>query len=143
MVFTEAVDGGGAIATLDIASGRTEMLWTGGQNAAPERQLPQPRAGERWQDERGDPKLMGTQPGGLGGSRRRWEQLTHANADQRPHWGKAESVIWTERRVSGTGMAAVSGEFRPGEALSDGGAHPWRPGRIEIRAWPTRISTCR
>ena len=92
--FTETVDGGGALARLDVASGRTEMLWKGSETlhedgnfqnlALANDGLTSAAIRSSWEHA---PEIWA---GPIG----QWEQVTHANVEQRPYWGKAESVTW-------------------------------------------------
>lgn len=103
LIFTEDVDGASAISSLRIANGESETLWKGTQQLHDGGNYPNfslakdgktsalirsswEQASEVW-------------AGPIGN----WQQLTHENATQRPHWGKAESVIWDNEglRVQG------------------------------------------
>jgi dipeptidyl aminopeptidase/acylaminoacyl peptidase len=94
ILFTEAVDGGGALARLDIENGRTETLWKGSEALHQDGNSPNlalaadglTSAAIRSSWERA-PEIW---TGPIG----RWEQVTHANSEQQPYWGKAESVVW-------------------------------------------------
>jgi len=94
ILFTEDVDGGGGISTLNVANGKSEMLWKGAETLHQDGNFPNfalakdgltsaairstwEMAPEIWAGEIGD-----------------WKKITHANAEQRPHWGIAESVTW-------------------------------------------------
>ncbi len=106
LLFTEAVDGGGAIVTLDPASGQSETLWRGGENLHQDGNFPNlfiaadgrtsvavrdswEQAPEVWAGPIGD-----------------WKQLTHTNAAQHAYWGKAESIHWGE---AGNAESTVQG----------------------------------
>jgi dipeptidyl aminopeptidase/acylaminoacyl peptidase len=94
ILFTEDVDGGGGISTLNVANGKAEMIWKGAETLHQDGNFPNfalakdgltsaairstwEMAPEIWAGEVGD-----------------WKKITHANAEQRSHWGKAESVTW-------------------------------------------------
>ncbi len=98
LIFTATVEGGGAISTLDISTGHTETLWKGSQAMHQDGNFPNFSLAS---DGRTSAVIRSTwqQPpeifaGPIGG----WRQLTRANADQQPHWGKAESVTWNSGR---------------------------------------------
>ena len=103
IIFTESVDGGSAISTLDVSTGQSEMLWKGDQGVHEDGNYPNfslARDGKTsavirnsWDQ---PPEIWA---GAIGG----WQQLTHANSAQHPHWGKAESVVWNSQnfRVQG------------------------------------------
>jgi dipeptidyl aminopeptidase/acylaminoacyl peptidase len=94
ILFTEDVDGGGGISTLNVVNGKAELIWKGGETLHQDGNYPNfalakdglmsaairstwENAPEVWAGEIGD-----------------WKKITHANEDQQPHWGKAESVTW-------------------------------------------------
>jgi dipeptidyl aminopeptidase/acylaminoacyl peptidase len=94
ILFTEDVDGGGGISTLNVSNGQAELIWKGAETLHQDGNFPNfalakdgltsaamrstwENAPEIWAGEIGD-----------------WKKVTHANAEQRPHWGKAESVTW-------------------------------------------------
>ena len=73
ILVTEDVDGGGAISTLQVASGATEMIWKGPE-AASRWQLPELRARQRRAHQRGHSQHLGECAGSVGGSYRRLEE---------------------------------------------------------------------
>ncbi|HEY7392385.1 MAG TPA: S9 family peptidase [Bryobacteraceae bacterium] len=94
LLFTEALEGGGAIASLDIPTGQTETLWKGAQTLHQDGNYPNFSLAK---DGRTSVAIRSTweqPPEIFAGPIGEWKQLTHENADQQPHWGKAESVVW-------------------------------------------------
>jgi len=113
LVFTETVDGGGAISTLDPGSGQTETLWRGSQSLHQDGNFPDlyfaadartsvamrsswEQAPEVWAGPVGD-----------------WRQMTRANAAERKFWGRAESVHWTESGNNVQGWLLYPDHFDP------------------------------
>jgi dipeptidyl aminopeptidase/acylaminoacyl peptidase len=94
ILFTEAVDGGGAIATLDAASGRTEMLWKGAETLHQDGNYPNLALANDGKTSAAIRSSWERAPEVWTGPLGQWEQATHANAEQQPRWGKAESVAW-------------------------------------------------
>ncbi|HEV3301499.1 MAG TPA: prolyl oligopeptidase family serine peptidase, partial [Planctomycetaceae bacterium] len=93
ILFTEHVDGGSGIGSVDPASGRVESLWTaaesigaGFSNGISVARDGQTTALVRQSFER--PPEIDVGPIGS------WRPLTHANAHVTPQWGKAQSLHW-------------------------------------------------
>jgi dipeptidyl aminopeptidase/acylaminoacyl peptidase len=95
ILFSAAVDGGGALAHLNVANATTELIWKGDQALHEDGNYPDfsiagdgstsaaivstwDHAPEIWSGKIGD-----------------WQQMTHANDKAQRFWGKAESVLWT------------------------------------------------
>jgi len=95
ILFTEWIDGGSGIATLDTAQGKITTLWTGAEfvstggwsfglslaqdgktSALVRHSFRQPP--EVWAGPLGD-----------------WTQVTHLNQEARPEWGEAKSLHWS------------------------------------------------
>ncbi|HSU61192.1 MAG TPA: S9 family peptidase [Bryobacteraceae bacterium] len=94
LIFTATVEGGGAISSLDIATGQTETLWKGSQAIHQDGNFPDFSLAK---DGRTSAVIRSTwqqPPEVFAGPIGEWRQLTHENTDQQPHWGKAESVMW-------------------------------------------------
>lgn len=104
ITFTEAVQGSGAIGSLDLGSGQVEMLWKGNQALHADGNFPNlslakdgrmsaairtswEQAPEIWTGPLGD-----------------WQQVTHENTAQTKHWGKSESIVWQsdDPRIGGS-----------------------------------------
>jgi dipeptidyl aminopeptidase/acylaminoacyl peptidase len=94
LLYTQDVDGGGAIATLKLPSGETEVLWKGGEALHQDGNFPNlsfARDGmtsaairSSWEQ---PPEVSAGQVGD-------WKPITSDNAQQRPRWGKSQSLIW-------------------------------------------------
>lgn len=95
LVLSEDVDGGSAIATLALPGGEMKTLWQGPNNLHADGNYPDLALSadgrtavvieSTWEKA---PEISAGQVGA-------WQPITHANANQHPHWGKAESVHWT------------------------------------------------
>lgn len=95
LLLTEDVDGGSAISLLRTASGQSETLWKGVQQLHDAGNYPNfslahdgktsALIGTSWEQA---PEIWA---GPIGG----WQQLTRENSAQRPSWGKAESLVWS------------------------------------------------
>jgi dipeptidyl aminopeptidase/acylaminoacyl peptidase len=95
IVFSAAVGGGGQVAVLDSASKQILVLWKGSQSVHEAGNYPNlalTKGGDHaalilssWQD---PPEVWA-------GNWNDLRPLTHVNSGQKPAWGKAESVEWT------------------------------------------------
>jgi dipeptidyl aminopeptidase/acylaminoacyl peptidase len=92
ILFTEAVNGGTAIATLDPPSRVVETLWTGDESL---------KAGDGVVSVSSDGKKIASirsswtlAPEVWAGPPSEWTQLTHANDALKPMWGKTENLRW-------------------------------------------------
>ena len=94
LLFTEDVEGGGAISTLNIANGKSEMVWKGPETLHQDGNFPNFSLAKdgvtsaairsTWREA---PEVWA---GGIG----EWKKVTRSNVEQRPHWGKAENITW-------------------------------------------------
>jgi dipeptidyl aminopeptidase/acylaminoacyl peptidase len=114
IIFTEVLGGGGAICTLEIPSGRAEVLWKGGQNLHADGNFPNLALA---QDGRTSAAVRSTweqPPEVFAGPIGDWRQLTHANDSQKPQWGKAESITWKSDQFQVQGWLLYPKDFDPG-----------------------------
>ena len=103
LVYTEAIDGGGGIATLNLSSGQTEVLWKGSQSLHKDGNFPNLSMAKDGVTTAAIRSTWEQAPEISAGPIGDWKALTTVNADQRPRWGKAESVVWQNEgnRVQG------------------------------------------
>ncbi len=94
ILFTEAVDGGGAIAMLDVASGRTEMLWKGAETLHQDGNYSNLALANDGKSSAAIRSSWEHAPEIWTGPIGQWQQVTHANIEQQQHWDKSESVVW-------------------------------------------------
>jgi dipeptidyl aminopeptidase/acylaminoacyl peptidase len=106
LLFTAHVDGGSGIGTLEPATGKVAMLWTGpetislsvdreGKTSALIRQSFQ-RPPEMW-------------AGALG----TWKQLTHRNDNAQPAWGECRSLHWKSDEWTVQGWLLYPRDYDP------------------------------
>jgi len=103
ILFTEDVDGGGAIATLHVADGATEMIWKGPETLHQDGNYPNFALAKDGLTSAAIRSTWENAPEVWAGAIGDWKKVTRANAAQRPHWGRAESVTWQSEgnRVQG------------------------------------------
>ena len=111
LLFTEDVNGSGAISTVAIASGETETLWQGDETlhlAGNFADFSLAADGKTGASIRSTWALA---PEIWSGSLGSWTPLTHANANQKPHWGKSEKIEWTQEGVHAEGWLIYPDHF--------------------------------
>ncbi len=103
ILYTEAIDGGGGIATLKLNSGETEVLWKGGQSLHEDGNFPNLSFAKDGITSAAVQSTWEQPPEVSAGPVGDWKPLTSENAQQRPRWGKAESLVWQNEgnRVQG------------------------------------------
>lgn len=132
LIVTEDVDGASAISLLRIANGETETLWKGTQQVHAGGNFPNfslARDGRTsalirtsWQQ---PPEIWA---GPIGN----WQQLTRANASQRPDWGNAESIVWNNEGFRIQGWLLYPANFDPAKRY---------PMIVEIHGGPSNMRT--
>ncbi len=92
ILFTETINGGTAIAALDVPSRGVETLWTGDESL---------RAGDAALSTSSDGRTLAATrsswtlaPEVWAGPVNEWSQRTHANDGLKPLWGKTQNLHW-------------------------------------------------
>ncbi len=137
IVFTEALDGGSAICTLDVPAGRSEMLWKGGQDLYESGNYANFSLAKDGKTSAAIRSSWEQAPEIWAGPVGSWRQLTHANSDQRPHWGKAESVIWNNQGFRAQGWLLYPADFNPGKRYPMVVEIHGGPSNLKSASWPT------
>jgi dipeptidyl aminopeptidase/acylaminoacyl peptidase len=132
LVFTEAVEGGSAISTVNVASGETETLWRGNEGIHYAGNFPNLSLAADGRTSAVVRSSWEQPPEVWGGPVGNWQELTHANASQRPHWGKTESVIWDNDGFRAQGWLVYPENFDPGKRY---------PMVVEIHGGPAGVRT--
>jgi len=93
ILFTETIDGGTALATLNPADKVSETLWKGEESlkAGPDEVVSVSNDGKTLATVRSSWTLA---PEVWAGPRGEWTQRTHANDSLKPLWGKTEKLHW-------------------------------------------------
>ncbi len=97
ILFTEYVDGGSAISTLDVSSGSAETLWKGNEGLHEDGNFPDFALARDGRTSAAIRSSWEQAPEVWAGKIGEWRELTHANSDQHPQWGKAESITWEDQ----------------------------------------------
>lgn len=137
IVFTEYVEGASAISTLDAKSGVTETLWKGDEGIHQDGNFPNfALAGDgrtsavirsSWQHA---PEVWGGEIGD-------WHPLTQANSSQQQHWGKTESIEWSDAGVEAQGWLLYPENFDPGKRYPMVVEIHGGPSNLKTPAWPS------
>ncbi|MBV8569516.1 MAG: S9 family peptidase [Acidobacteriaceae bacterium] len=99
IVVTEELNGGGAIATLSVDSGEQEVLWKGSQDLHEDGNFPNFALAKDGRTSAAIRSTWEKAPEVDAGPIGEWHDLTHANSDQNPQWGQAESLTWEDEGV--------------------------------------------
>jgi dipeptidyl aminopeptidase/acylaminoacyl peptidase len=95
MFLTEDVEGGGEMALLDLGSGQQEVLWKGSETLHEDGNFPDFALAKDGRTSVAVRATWEAPPEVEAGPIGEWRDLTHANAQQQPQWGKAESLTWS------------------------------------------------
>ncbi len=93
--FTASVDGGGAIGKLNVATGSSELIWKGATTLHEDGNNPNFALADDGRTSAAVISDWEQAPEIWTGSVGAWQKATNANSDAKPHWGRAESVVWT------------------------------------------------
>jgi dipeptidyl aminopeptidase/acylaminoacyl peptidase len=96
ILFTASVDGEGAIAKLNVPSGTSEMMWKGESVLHEDGNYPNFAMADDGKTSAAVIADWEHAPEVWAGRTGEWKRATHANADARPQWGKAESLVWND-----------------------------------------------
>ena len=137
ILFTAAVLGGGQIASLDLRSGESELLWKGEQNFHEDGHNPNFAIAANgktsvvvrssWQEA---PEVW---TGPLGG----WQQLTRVNAQQKAQWGKAENILWQSGGYTVQGWLVFPENYDPSKRYPMVVEIHGGPAGVRSASWPT------
>jgi dipeptidyl aminopeptidase/acylaminoacyl peptidase len=135
ILFTETVDGGSGISTLDPATGRVTTLWRAAESIGWSPDGAVSRDGKTTalvrHSFRRPPEVWAGPVVG-------WKQVTHANQGARPQWGEAKSLRWQSDEFTAQGWLLYPRDFDPQRrypmvvSIHGGPASAKRP------AWPAR-----
>ncbi len=94
ILFTEDVDAGGGIADLNLSTGASELLWKGPETLHQDGNYPNFSLAQDGVTSAAIRSTWQNAPEIWSGKIGEWKKITHANDQQRPHWGNAEKVTW-------------------------------------------------
>jgi dipeptidyl aminopeptidase/acylaminoacyl peptidase len=136
MLLTEIVGGGSAIATLEVATGRTERLWQGGESIHAEGNDANfslardgKTAGVIRSDWQHPPEIWA---GAIGD----WKQITHVNGGLQSHWGEVKNLDWTNDGFSIQGWLLYPRDYSPAKRYPMVVSIHGGPAGFNAQHWP-------
>ena len=111
LLYTEAVDGGGGIAMLDLKTGVNEVLWKGSQALHEDGNFPDLSIAADGVTSAAIRSTWEQAPEISAGHIGDWKAITSENAGQKMMWGKAESVLWQNGEYRAQGWLLYPAHF--------------------------------
>jgi dipeptidyl aminopeptidase/acylaminoacyl peptidase len=136
LIFTESIDGGGAIAKLDVDSGRTEMLWKGSETLHQDGNFPNLSLAKDGRTSAVIRSSWEQPPEIWSGPIGQWQQVTRENAEQQPLWGKAESITWKNEGFRIQGWLVYPRHFDPAKHYPMVVEIHGGPASLKSPSWP-------
>ncbi|HEY7307609.1 MAG TPA: S9 family peptidase [Bryobacteraceae bacterium] len=136
LIFTETRNGGGAISTLDLSTTQIETLWAGSETIHQDGNFPNFSLAKDGQTSAVIRSSWEQAPEIFGGPIGDWKQLTHDNADQKPRWGKAESITWNSDAFKVQGWLLYPQNFDPGKRYPMVVSIHGGPANLRSPSWP-------
>jgi len=134
ILFTEIVDGGSAIVTLDPATNSTETLWHGDESI---------NAGGAVLATSNDGKTVAAThsswaapPAVWAGSLNQWTQRSHDNDAMKPLWGKVEKRHWPSDNFNVEGWLLYPVNYDPAKKYPMVVSIHGGPAAAKLPAWP-------
>jgi dipeptidyl aminopeptidase/acylaminoacyl peptidase len=115
ILFTEIVDGGGAISDLTIANNSVRTIWKGAEAFHAFGNFPDFAVSKDGKVAAADRSTFETPPEIWVGPIGEWRQLTSNNSALSPTWGKAESLEWTNEGLKIQGWLLNPVKIDPGK----------------------------
>jgi dipeptidyl aminopeptidase/acylaminoacyl peptidase len=114
ILFSENVDGSVAVATLDPGSGKVQSLWSGAETVGADGWGEFSLSLSKDQKQSAVVRQSYSEPPEVwAGSVGAWKQITHANQNLHPSWGKAESIHWNNGSTRLQGWLMYPANYDP------------------------------
>ena len=113
LLFTERVEGGNAISTLDLASGSSETLWRGDEEAHAAGNFPNFSLAADGRTAALVRQTWSQPPEVWAGEIGQWRQITDANRDLRPAWGEVKNLHWSNEGFRLQGWLLYPHDYSP------------------------------
>ncbi len=137
LLYTQAVDGGGGIATLKLSNGETEVLWKGGQALHEDGNFPNLSFAKDGVTTAAVRSSWEQAPEVSAGPIGDWKPLTSANAQQQRHWGKSESLVWESDGNRAQGWLLYPENFDPSKRYPMVVEIHGGPSGMKSAGWPS------
>ena len=111
LLYTEAVEGGGGIVTLDLKTGVSEVLWKGSQALHEDGNFPDLSIAADGVTTAAIRSTWEQAPEISAGRIGDWKAITSDNAGQKVMWGKVESVLWQSGEYRAQGWLLYPAHF--------------------------------
>ena len=92
LLFTEDIDGGGGISSLNIATGKSELLWKGPETLHQDGNYPNFSLANDGVTSAAIRSTWAAAPEIWAGQMGEWKRITNANINQQARWGKARKA---------------------------------------------------
>jgi dipeptidyl aminopeptidase/acylaminoacyl peptidase len=137
IVYTASVDGGGAIANLNVKTGTSELVWKGTTTLHEDANYPNfalaadgKTSAAVIADWEHAPNVWS---GGIGA----WRKVTDKNPYAKPHWGKSESIVWSSDGFRVQGWLLYPEKFDPAKSYPMVVSIHGGPAGMRSPAWPS------
>ena len=137
LLITEDVNGSGAIGTVTVSSGEIETLWQGDELLHVAGNFPNFSVAADGKTSASIRSTWAAAPEVWSGPFGSWTPLTHANADQKPRWGKAEKINWTVGDLRSQGWLLYPNEFDPAKRYPMVVSIHGGPASMRGSTWPS------
>jgi len=137
LIFTETRNGSGAICELNVPAARIETLWTGSQAIHQDGNYPNFSLARDGRTSAVIRSSWEQAPEIFGGPIGDWKRLTHENADQQPHWGRAESITWNSDQFKIQGWLLYPDGYDPSRRYPMVVSIHGGPANLRSASWPT------
>ncbi|MFL6447144.1 MAG: prolyl oligopeptidase family serine peptidase [Bryobacteraceae bacterium] len=137
LLITEDVNGSGAIGTVTVSSGEIETLWQGNELLHVAGNLPNLSVAADGIISASIRSTWEAPPEVWSGPFGNWASLTHANADQKPQWGKSEKINWTVGNLNTEGWLLYPEGFDPAKRYPMVVSVHGGPASMRESTWPT------
>ncbi len=137
LLITEDVNGGGAVGTLTVSSGEIETLWQGDELLHVAGNFPNFSVASDGKTSASIRSTWAAPPEIWSGPFGSWAQLTHANTDGKPQWGKAEKINWIPENRQAEGWLLYPNGFDPSKRYPMVVSIHGGPASMRGSSWPS------
>jgi dipeptidyl aminopeptidase/acylaminoacyl peptidase len=136
ILFTEDIDGGGGISTLNLSNGKAELIWKGAETLHQDGNFPNFSLAKDGVTSAAIRSTWQQAPEVWAGAIGDWKKITKANTEQRPHWGKPENVTWKSDGSQVQGWLLYPENFEAGKKYPMVVEIHGGPASMRSASWP-------
>jgi dipeptidyl aminopeptidase/acylaminoacyl peptidase len=137
ILFSEAVNGGGGLATIKISTGETEQLWSGAQAINEDGNFPNFSVAQDGVTSAFVRSTWEQAPEVTAGPIGDWKAITSENSQQKRYWGKAESLDWQNANYRSQGWLLYPQNFDPNKRYPMIVSIHGGPSGMRASSWPS------